>query len=625
AGGPCTIDPNEGAMAVRITGQQAIRVSTISVPNVATTSGISLAHIRGELWRSVKAQLRLKLSTCRYQVRQLSRAIAGLNEATVLYQARLLPGSSASCPGQDWSATLDTGERGHAQFSDGLLEVYLESIPRPGEGGSGVVNLNLSYPTGQAVRIKDGAKLAIEPAPNVGPPRVSVRLPGGDLRPLATTLAVNRPNILYFDMIDEPLDWGVELVRARSLYRPCRNDGGNTGNGTTDFSDDESYGSYCIIPNERTTDTLKLRFVRQGETKLLLRTGVDPAILPPEEQAKFRQIGWVEIETGRPAQPWSIAMNLVPVTQLHCGDRIVPPNAGPTPRAVNYDDFEECEVWVQLLAPARSGPEDATPQEDTLAFFGDQKIEVRGRLLDGQDNSGAKVLASEQLRAETEIKNEVIDGQVHSYLVIKVSLAEIGTNPPEDYDVVEIEVAHDADFYAPDSKWSSPQSVARLKVRRGPEYLAWWSDSGRGARLFGAFTAVPFSLFRYPHSGKGVTTSDALDGLEQANVALGIAGILEAWNFDYNESIIPVINPQLQIGALVSSNPTSGDLSLPGISLIAGIGLRTGVGTSPGKGVESSLKTVIWYEMLFQRDGRGNDPSHNLLFGFTVDLGSTPN
>ncbi|MEO1334746.1 MAG: hypothetical protein AAFV29_03850 [Myxococcota bacterium] len=537
----------------------------------------------------------------------------------MLYQARPLPGSSASCPGQDWSAALDTGERGHAQFSNGLLEVYLESIPRPGEGGSGVVNLNLSYPTGQVVRIEEGAKLAIEPAPNVGPPRVSVRLPGGDLRPLATTLAVDRPNILYFDMIDEPLDWGVELVRARSLYRPCRNDSGNVDNeGPTDFSDDESYGSYCIVPNERTTDTLKLRFVRQGETKLLLRTGVDPAILPAEEQAKFRRIGWVEIETGRPAQPWSIAMNLGPLTQLHCGDRIVPPNAGPTPRAVNYDDFEHCEVWVELKAPARAGPEDATPQEDALAFFGDQKIEVRGRLLSGDDTAGSKVLTSVRLRAETETRDQ-------KYLIIPVSLAEIGTNPPEDYDVVEVEVAHAAGFYATDDKWSSPQSVARLKVRRGPEYLAWWSDSGRGARVFAAFTAVPFSLFRYPHSGKGVTTSDALDELEKANVALGIAGILEAWNFDYNESIIPVINPQLQIGALVSSNPTSGDLSLPGISLIAGLGLRTGVGTSPGKGVESSLKTVIWYEMLFQRDGRGNDPSHNLLFGFTVDLGSTPN
>ena len=309
-------------------------------------------------------------------------------------------------------------------------------------------------------------------------------------------------------------------------------------------------------------------------------------------------------------------MDLVPVTEMRCGDRVITMSTGTTPSAVNYDDFEHCEVRINLGAPARSGPPDRTPLEDAIAFFGDQKIEVRGRLVDSDDNSGTKVLSTVRLRAENKDQDA---------LVIPISLAEIGTKPPEDYAVVEVEVAHAAGFYASDDKWSTPQSVARLRIRRGPEYLAWWGSSGRGARLFGAFTAVPFSLFRYPHSGKGVTTSAEVDDLEKANVALGVAGILELWNFDHNEAIIPVINPQIQIGALISSNPTSGDLSLPGVSLIAGIGLRTGVGTSPGKDLETALKTVVWYEMLFQEAGRGNNPSHNLLFGFTVDLGSTPN
>ena len=623
ASGTCLIDPNEGAMAVRVQGAGAIRISTINVPKVPTT-GVSFIHVQGESWEPVKASLRLKMSTCRYSVRQLSRAIAGLNEASVLFQARLRPGSSATCPGDDWSVTLTTGERGHAQLKDGLLEVYLESIPVPGEGGVGDVGLSFEYPSGQKVKIDGGSKMSIEPAPTIGPPRVSVRLPGGDLRPLATTLAVNRPNILYFDSISDPLDWGVELVRARSLYRPCRDAddqayGDDDKEGpAADFSDDESYGSYCIIPNERTNDSLKLRFVRQGPTRLLLRDGVDPAILGEDEQTRVRRIGWVEVETGRQALRWSIAMDLVPVTELRCGDRVISTTTGVTPRAVDYDDFDSCQVLISLGAPARSGPSDRTPLEDTIAFYGDQNIEVRGRKVDTEDNSGTKVLTTVRLRAETETQDQAV-------LVIPVSLAEIGAKPPEDYDVVEVEVAHVGNFYSPDEKWSNPNSIARIRIRRGPEYLAWWGNGGRGARLFGAFTATPFSLFRYPHSGKGVTNSSEIDQLETANVALGLAGILELWNFDHNEAIIPVVNPQLQIGALVSSNPTTGDLSLPGISLIAGIGLRTGVGTNPGDTLETALKTVVWYEMLFQRAGRGNTPSHNLLFGFTVDLGSTPN
>lgn len=619
----CTIDPNEGAsMAVRVEGAGPLQIRTVRVPTVPL-AGVSLIQIRGEVWRPTSARLRLKMSTCRYDIRQLSRAIAGVNEASILFQARLRPGSSEYCPGQDWSVTMGTGERGHAQLQRGLLEVYLEAVPKPGEAGSGDVPIAFEYPSGQKVKIESGAMLSVEPAPQLGPPRVSVRLPGGDLRPLGTHLAVNRPNILYFDMLQNPIDWGVEVVRARSLFRSCRSsdevydEDEETFSTAPDFSDEASYGSYCIIPNETTNESLKLRFVRQGETQRLLRTGVDPAILPPEEQKRFRRGGWIEVDTGRPAQPWSIAMDLESRTELVCGTRVISMTAGTTPRAVNYDDFNtNCEVRITLGAPARSGPPDRTPLEDTIAFFGDQKIEVRGRSITGDDNSGTTVLSSVRLRAETK------DQEV---LVIPVSLAEIGNNPPEDYAVVEVEIAHAQGFYASDEKWSQPNSVSRIRVRRGPEYMAWWSDSGRGIRIFGAFTATPFSLFRFPHSGKGITTSEAAGRLEAATVALGVVGILEAWNFDYNEAIIPVINPQIQIGALISSNPTQDDLSLPGVSLIAGIGLRSGVGTNPGDTLETSLKTVVWYEMLWQEDGRGNNPSHNLLFGFTVDLGSTPN
>ena len=617
--GNCVIDPNQGAMAVVVTGSGPLTASTIPIRDVPLIDGVNLALVRGEVWRTAQPRLRLKLSTCSYEVRQLSRAIAGLNDALVLYRARLRPGSSQSCPGLDWSAVTSTGERGRAELKNGLLSVFLESIPVPKEGESSEVDIRFAYPSGQAVRIDGPSKLGIEPAPPVGPPRVSVRLPGGDLRPLAATFAVNRPNVMYFDMIDDPLDWGVELVRARSLFRPCRSsyDGAvpDDGGPGPDFSDDESAGSYCIIPNEATVDTLKIRFVRQGPTELLLRRGVDPSELPDEERDRFRQAGWIEVETGRQAKPWYIAMDLVAATEMRCGDRVIATSSGVTPRAVDFNAFDKCEVRVRLGAPARPSP-DSTRLEETIAFYGDQKIIVRARLTDSDDNSGSKVLNAVRLRAENDDQDA---------LVIPISLADVGAKPPEDYAVVEVEVAHDPTFYSADDKWSTPTSVARLRVRRGPEYLAWWGSGGRGARLFGAFTAVPFSLFRYPHSGKGVTTSNAVDELEKANVALGVVGILEAWNFDHNEAIIPVINPQLQIGALVSSNPTTGDLSLPGISLIAGIGLRTGVGTNPGKSLETSLKSVIWYEMLFQEAGRGNNPSHNILFGFTVDLGSTPN
>ena len=615
--GTCIIDPNEGDMAVTVEGRGALKVGTVSVPSVAM-DGVSLIHIRGEIFRPVTPRLRLKMSTCRYEIRQLTRAVAGLNEASVLFRAKLRPGSSEFCPGQDWTATLASGERGHGQLARGLLEVYLESVPVP-EGGSGDVAIEFAYPSGQKVKVEGGAKLSIEPAPLIGAPRVSVRLPGGDLRPLPATLATHRPNILYFDTLSDPDNWRVEVARARSLYRPCRGDAEIPAVGddaSVDYRDDESYGSYCLIPTEKTNDTLKLRFVRAGPTSRLLRQGVDPSLLPDEEQARFRRAGWVEVETSRPAQPWSIAMDLVPRTEMVCGTRVIRTSAGTTPRAVNYDDFDTCVVRVQLGAPARIGPPDRTPLEDTIDFYGEQKIEVRGRVVGGDDNSGTTVLTTVRLRAETK------DQEV---LIIPVALSEIGTNPPQDYAVVEVEVAHSANFYAADDKWSLPSSVARLRIRRGPEYLAWWSDTGRGVRMFGAFTATPFSLFRFPHSGKNATDSQTVDRLEAATAALGIAGIIEAWNFDYNESVIPVINPQLQIGALISSNPTQGDLSLPGVSLVAGIGLRTGVGTNPGSTLETALKTVIWYEMLFQRDGRGNDPSHNLLFGFTVDLGSTPN
>ena len=617
--GSCFIDPNQGAMAVSVQSTAPLTASTVPIRDVPLVDGVDLALVRGEVWREARPRLRLKLSTCSYKVRQLTRAIAGLNDALVLYRAQLRPGSSQSCPGLDWSAVASTGERGRAELANGLLSVYLESIPVPKEGGAGEVDIRFAYPSGQKVRIDGPSKLGIEPAPPVGPPRVSVRLPGGDLRPLAATFAVNRPNVMYFDMIDDPLEWGVELVRARSLFRPCRTNFDIVAPGSEarvpDFSDDDSAGSYCIIPNEPTADSLKIRFVRQGPTELLLRRGVDPNDLPQEERERFRRAGWLEVETGRQAKPWYIAMDLVAATEMRCGDRVIATSAGVTPRAVDFDAFDNCEVRVRLGAPARPST-DSTPLEETIAFYGDQKIIVRARLTDSDDNSGAKVLNTVRLRAENDDQD---------VLVIPVSLAEVGAKPPEDYAVVEVEVAHDPAFYSSDDKWSAPSSVARLRVRRGPEYLAWWGSGGRGARLFGAFTAVPFSLFRYPHSGKGVTTSQAVDELEKANVALGVVGILEAWNFDHNESIIPVINPQLQIGALVSSNPTTGDLSLPGISLIAGIGLRTGVGTSPGKGVETSLKSVVWYEMLFQEAGRGNNPSHNILFGFTVDLGSTPN
>lgn len=610
--------------------RKSIKVQEPATVELTLARDVTVVALSQGTWPDAASKVNLVVSfaSCRYRFRQLSTALGGVNEATVLFEALLESGTSDQCSGRDWTIDLEgDAARGRGEVRQGLLEIVFEALPAPPNGAAKRYAMKLDYPTGQDVELAQSASLQVNAARNLLADReVLVRLPGGERSPLHAfgKLAAGRPNILALNAIAEPLGWQLEILGARSLYSPCPGAGGAHPSALQAAGEnikfEAAYGGYCIVPSRVSTDPLELRATRWAATERLLLPGVDPSRLPEAELKKERSAGWMKLETGLTSAAYRLAMDLAaltsagePAVTLRCGNRTLKARRGAGPKAVEYDQLANCVLRIQLGAPVTEAGSTLAPLDQTLAFFGEQRIKVIGRVIKESTVSDPETL-------DTIVIKPGVTSQ--GILTREVALTEIGAEPIGDWGLVELEVAQDDTFYFDDGRWSVPKSSVTLRVRRGPEYLGYWTESGKGVRGFATFTAAIASMFRYPHSSKAAITSQQAAGLETAGIGAGILAILEPWDFDENEGLIPVLNPQAQLGFLLSSIPSSSDLALPSFSIVFGLGLRTGVGTGPASGTESALKVLLWYEALWQASGRGHDPSSNLLFGFGVDLGS---
>lgn len=620
---PCAIVQGQKDIELEIGGTVGGASAGFTIDGVAMINDVKLAHITQGSWAAAPlttAKLRVSFTTCRYLFRQLTHAMGGMNEASVLFKAELRSGTETQCASTDWEVLFaDTTNRGRGTLRDGFLDITFESLPVPPNATGKSYILKFNYPTGQSVESEQAPLVQVGAQLDLNNDKVlELPLRGGERVNLQAfaKLATRRENILSFNALNDPTQWQLEILGARSLYTPCRGSSGAFPAALTKIGEylpyDATDRGYCIEPSREASNVLRLRATRWGTTAGLLLADANAANLPATELARERSAGWTTVDTAYSTAEYRMAIDLTSRTTMSCGFRTLTSEQGSSPKAVEYRDFEKCFLKIKLSSPHEESV-DGWMLDKFLAFYGEQKMVIKGSLINGETQSTPEVLAALPIR-----KGLGNDG----VLSIRLNLAEIGTTPAKDWDVVDIELSHETSFYVENERWSAPKSTVHFRIRRGPEYFGKWGDNGLGVRSFLTFTAAAVGLFRSPHSGKAALTSAQADNLESAGIGAGMLWVLEPWNFDDKEGIIPVANPQAQVGFLASSIPSASDLAIPSFSFVAGFGLRTGVGTSPTSAAESALKLVAWYEALWQEAGRGNHPSHHILFGFNVDVGT---
>lgn len=601
------------------------------VGSLVLSTTVNLLQARsGHLLRS-DLSVRLAVTECVYELKQLTRVEAGRSEVDSLFELKRPRGSVRECAETvAWdviakkSGTSEVLASGGVTVDDGIAHLAWQSLPVATPNARATYELELKYPGGQIISTATVPKLVVDPAVT---PTANVRAfttlggsistqPANRLIELTArkALAVERENMVELAALRDRTTgsqpgWTLTVVGAHTFFPVCT---------ASAIRSERASGSprLCINPSQATDEVLQVRASEHSRVRDVLLPGVRPESLGVLAD-KTVELGWLEVTTQLSAKPYRVAQNLERNLSVVCGNRVIDGLSFGQPRAVAYDAFDKC----RLVLDARiSGFNNARALIDSL---GTQSLEVSAGPVP-TDKSVPKLELLDHVKFTSAQNLEPCPDREKSCLSEPLRMRKAAGGDAADYAMVQIEVRHAQDWYEATAVNSHAESALVVRVRRRPRLLTFADSRGYGGRAYATFTVAPLTLFRAPHSGRKVWKSSDAAKLEAATFGTGLFGIFEPWDFDSNAPYLPFLNPQLQVGVLTTL-PTTTALDYPSVSLVAGIGVRSGLDTSPDATVESSLKFLVWTECLWALDGRRGDPSLNLLFGLGVDLGSFGN
>ncbi|XXF76698.1 hypothetical protein P2318_27120 [Myxococcaceae bacterium GXIMD 01537] len=595
------------------------------------------------------SELKVKIvaDSCSYRVKQLTPLFEGARNSCLYIEVKGEPtSSSGQCKNDlEWrvegqgirlNAIDDSRRDCPVDGLHGVMGLVVPSVPSA-DGGS--VSISLYY-NGKSQALLSGVAggqlgLQIERAPLFsGPVRAKYGLlissessqdvgvledvPGVD------KLALGRPNLLYFEA-ENIGDWSVEPVSPH--VRECSPSEWPGG------SPAKTKGVLCVVPSRETNERMLFdatyapgwsRVVKSatGTPPSQVKLGRFPISVQRSSVSLRKALNLEEhaqVVCGKVYQSWmeSFAISVLP--SLRPADVVATPFTGP--RAVPPRDIDHCVLRLLLhSADGVSAGAQLTEEEKArmaLRRMGRQEIQVTAHLIPKKEDGRRVSVFSKDMVIEPNEFNLLVrdDGAVE----VPIRIKREDSVRLEDYDLIEVKVAHlrgEQYLVAADS---FPQSSMSTRLRLMPEWFAGRVTRGMGPRAF--ITAqIPTGLVRLPNSGQGVVDSTAYGLVEAAVFGAGVMGVVEFYDFDRAAPPLP-LNPQLHLGVLLSTTPQAG-LKPPRVSVVGGIGLRLLGGVQQTGDTDAGLSTVIWLEY----SGRGR--SRNgwaLLTGFSVNIGSFPN
>lgn len=557
---------------------------------------------------------------CSYELRQLTRADAGMSQVDMLLSIERKTGSAKDCSEDQWTVVAHKKDdatpsaTGVLTIAEDIARVTWETLPVSTPNVPSTYELGFSDNSGQAVVTTSTTHIVIGPALD---PVVNLRaftaIDGTIAKPgrsglLEVTdrnaLAAGHENRVELNALQNPQEWSITVIGASSYFATC--------------DEQEKPGNrLCLSPSRPTDELLKVRATRKVRAQDALLASAKPDRLG-DLKDKELNLGFVEFSTGLSVKPYRLAADLAAHTKIVCGATTIDAKSFGKPISVKYDDFKTCSLVFEV--------DEGSSIDEWVRHHGEQRLTVSAGLVP-VDKSAPKIdtLAQVDIASGGDDDKSGARATPRRSISVPLNMEEAAGGDADAYAIVQIEVKHVQDeFYVQNSPQSKRDSRLVVRVRRRPEFFTMSSNSGQGARFYGTFTIAPFSLFRAPHSGRNAVKSSDVRKLEYANFGFGLLGVVEGWDFNRNSPWVPFLSPQLQVG-MVSTVPSATSLDYPALSFVAGIGLRTGIDTSPDAAVESSLKALFWYEHLWTFDGSRADESNNFLFGFGAEIGTFGN
>ncbi|HEY3452545.1 MAG TPA: hypothetical protein VGK67_39745 [Myxococcales bacterium] len=619
-------------------------------------------------WSPVKVnpKVELKLAQCTWHAQQLTNVSADLNDGGVLFSVTSDKKTSSCPPPTGWSVStvepllalggttsLIERELREDAPAAALIWIPIRSIPSvpnmPPE-------LKFSY---EGMDIATDAKvlLVVDPRLPLAPVDVWTALwtpwgkeaagPAVDLdRTSAKAISVGRPTWIHF-RTPHPELWALEIEGTN--LRPCHALALASRRGNLRLPFREQY--VCL---EATTTASELAVIAelQGPAAQFKRAEPPAGLRFPELPMHF---GYRRIPLPFGARRLDLALPLKDSLLLTCRNAEYPGGVrvGSATRAVDFGqknkgDGCELNVGFPLKAEERIGlvrcAKDETCQTGVarsvyrraLRTYGPQKLKVTMRVSNDEGKTWSEWIEARSgalslpLDAPPEAR---VDSGFRTFLEepwagvhLQLGLLEDGRLKMEDYGLVEIRVSHanPSDYLPTEEEPASRTDNFEVRVRKMPKNNFPGFAGKKDVRAYGVRGYLSFGnpavLVRTANPGFTAKASSEFNGWQPAVIGAAVLYVVEAWNFDDNEPLLP-FNPQLHAGALISASLTSLTGTRPRFSGVAGLGLRVPGSSGPSSAMEVSTGLLVWLEVT---EGL-RQPVVDALIGYKVTFGSWGN
>lgn len=570
----------------------------------------------------------VEAAKCRYRVRQLTYAYAGLAQAQVAFSVEVESGPR-QCTQRDWLLT-GNGVSGYVELGASrpdLIVVRFQKLPALTVGQNPPFRVPLTITRrygGTAVEpSKVPHELHLYRGPTIEPIEHTVSFNGVDFTPLVgeSVLPLGRMN-------------RVQIAAPASEWRLLLDQGATTcdGRATRSPLKSDADGFFCFSPRiPRAAYRLQFLHRKALGSLLLPHRSIDAETAKWPLEAGYLLSTEPELAVARRSR----GRNLQADMWLQCFDddaaeREIRPRDGT--RSVEWEALADCRLKIRLWEGEAA--DKAKKYREVLGQWGDQRMLVKVHAQIAADE-GAKtalagfkpavlILPADRVPSTLDSHWTLSSDGVLTYesLALTQGLgAEVG-----DYKRVQVTIEHDlvGGAYVKDTSISAHDRVWTVTLRREPKWFAWrWSDSGVGGRLFVTGDVNIGSLYRFPPAADLVSESGDLDALQTVTVGTGMLAVLEIFDFDDAEPVWGGVAPQFHFGMLLSSEPADG--AALAFSMVTGFGLRLFGNKVTSDSLALDFGFIAWWEWARCHDGGCDSGPGRLIFGLKTGFGSFPN
>lgn len=603
-------------------------------------------------------RLALLTNSCQFSLRQLTRAVGGLQGGTVLYRVEAQPRAclcgdldlvskeeAVSIRAASWAERAPDCRSSAPQAR--LLRASVASTARSSERKRYTLEAQLGGHAVEPLPNAPALELMVEPSLDVSTiridPEISVQKDGQtplqDQPHLAAGI-VNR--VLIPRTLSQP--WRVSLVQTGNFIPTLPNPRLHGSEirvrldapGLSSASIGES-NAYFVKTRKPAAANPQLLASLEGRVDAFLVDGAEALLeglnLPRDTNLVLgsETVTLSNVETKRYYLPSDLKS-----AQVVCGWRegweiVRGVGVGDPARPYNWEQYRNCALRIDV-------PEGVTPED--FVGRGPQRIAVTLKKGTGNEQpvdlghfSPKKTdIQYTEYCAKEETQPCPGDKKRRAYfLMIPLGNVLDKAGEVDDYAQVTLTARHATDsdlqtsvpgvfFPTSLSEARNSELVARTILIPGGTFGVSSYDGGtwRGYRTYFAGTAN-VSLVRSRDRGFDVKTSSDYADKVAANFGYGVLLVTERWNFSDNRPIIPVFAPQFSVGLL---GPTTFDRGKwwKDFSLVAGLGFRLPAASKPEAGkTEAQSGLILWYELTC---GARDTPIHSILLGFNVAVGA---